>query len=322
MVASRRRMDPVVEDWQVKVIEAFVQDCTDRGLSPGTRAHYTSCIRKYAAFLAARKRAFAGVDREILRDYLRFMREKQGLTPKTMENQFACLSTFHEFMVFEGLSESNHVLAVRKRFLRTYKSGASSPSPRKVLTVEEMAAFIGSILDTRDRAIAMLLAKTGVRRGELVSMDIGDVDWERNSILLKPKPKRTNRLVFFDEEAALELSRWIRLRERTDVSDDTTTLFLNEVEHRLDRNGVYWAIRRWGERAGISDPSSASPADRFFVHCFRHGFTTQMLKGGMPREHVAFLRGDAPSGPIDIHNRLQPDDVRMSYLAAVPRLLD
>jgi integrase/recombinase XerD len=206
MIASRKRVEAVIEDSQVKVIEAFVQDCTDRGLSPGTRAHYTSCIRKYAAFLAARKRAFADVDREILRDYLRFMREKQGLTPKTMENQFACLSTFHEFMVFEGLSETNHVLAVRRRFLRTYKSRASSPSPRKVLTVEEMAAFIGSILDTRDRAIAMILAKTGVRRGELVSMDVGDVDWERNSIVLKPKPKRTNRLVFFDEEAAVELS--------------------------------------------------------------------------------------------------------------------
>ena len=321
MIASRKRIEAVIEDSQSKVIDAFVQDCTDRGLSPGTRAHYTYCIRKYARFLATRGRAFADVDRETLRDYLRFLREKEGLTPKTMENQFACLSTFHEFMVFEGLSETNHVLAVRKRFLRTYKSGASSPSPRKVLTVEEMAAFIGSILDTRDRAIAILLAKTGVRRGELVSMDLADIDWERGSILLKPKPKRTNRLVFFDEEAAVDLARWVRRRERIEGADQTPALFLGETGNRFDRNGVYWAIRAWAERAGVSDPSSPNPAEHFFVHCFRHWFTTQLIRGGMPREHVAFLRGDAPSGPIDVYNRIDPEDVRISYLAAIPSLL-
>jgi len=313
-------VEAVIEDSQVKVIDAFVQDCTDRGLSPGTRAHYTYCIRKYAGFLATRNRAFAEVERETLRDYLRFLREKEGLTPKTMENQFACLSTFHEFMVFEGLSETNHVLAVRKRFLRSYKSGAGSPSPRKVLTVEEMAAFIGSILDTRDRSIAMLLAKTGVRRGELISMDLRDIDWERGSILLKPKPKRTNRLVFFDEEAAVDLARWVRLRERIEGAGQTPALFLGETGNRLERNGVYWAIRGWAERAGISFPGAADPADRFFVHCFRHWFTTQLLKGGMDREHLAFLRGDSPSGPIDIYNRIDEDDVRVAYLAAVPRL--
>ncbi len=321
MIASRKRNEAILEDSQSRIIDGFVQDCADRGLSPGTRGHYTYCVRKYAGFLATQGCAFADVDRELLRDYLRFLREKEGLTPKTIENQFACLSTFHEFMVFEGLSETNHVLAVRKRFLRTYKSGASAPSPRQVLTVEEMSAFIGSILDTRDRAIAILLAKTGVRRGELVSMDTGDVNWERGSILLKPKPKRTNRLVFFDEEAAVDLARWVRLRERIEGADRTPALFLGETGNRLDRNGVYWAIRAWAERAGISDPSAADASGRFFVHCFRHWFTTNLLRAGMPREYVAFLRGDAPSGAIDIYNRIDADEVRIAYLAAIPKLL-
>jgi len=320
LLASRKAAHGAIPDAQAKVIEAFVQDCADRGLSPGTRFHYTYCIRKYAGFLAERNRSFASVDRELLRDYLRYLREKEGLTPKTLENQFACLSTFHEFMVFEGLSETNHVLAVRKRFLRTYKNGAAAPSPRKVLTVQEMADFVGGILDTRDRAIAMVLAKTGVRRGELVSMDLADINWEKNSILLKPKPKRTNRLVFFDEEAAVDLARWVRLRDRIEGADQTPALFLGETGNRLDKNGVYWAIRAWAERAGVSDAGSANPSDHFFVHCFRHWFTTHLLRGGMPREHVAFLRGDSPSGPIDIYNRIDANEVRLSYLAAIPKL--
>ncbi len=197
---------------------------------------------------------------------------------------------------------------------------APAGAQHKTYTVRMKANFIGSILGTRDRAIAMLLAKTGVRRGELVSMDLGDISWEQGSILLKPKPKRTNRLVFFDEEAAVELAKWVRLRERVEGADETPALFLNEAGHRLDRNGVYWAIRGWAELAGVSDPGSPNAGDRFFVHCFRHWFTTQLLRAGMPREYVAFLRGDAPAGPIDADNRIDPEEVRTAYLAVMPRL--
>jgi integrase len=43
-------------------------------------------------------------------------------------------------------------------------------------------------MDSRDRAIITLLAKTGIRRGELITLDISDVNWENYSIILKPMP--------------------------------------------------------------------------------------------------------------------------------------
>ena len=70
-------------------------------------------------------------------------------------------------------------------------------------------------------------------------------------------------------------------------------IFLGETGNRLDKRGVHWAIRAGAERAGMSNPDSANPSGRFFVHWFRHGFTTQLLKGGVPSEYVASLRGDA-----------------------------
>lgn len=42
----------------------------------------------------------------------------------------------------------------------------------------------------------------------------------------------------------------------------------------------------------------------------------------MPREQVAFLRGDAPAGPVDVYNRIDADDVRIAYLATIPLLID
>ena len=322
MLANRKAVHLAVDESRSKVIDAFLRDCADRGLTRETGFHYKYVVRKYAAFLESRGLAFEDADREALRSYLRYLREVEGLVPKSLENHFACLSSFYEFLLFEGKVNTNLVPSIRKRYLRAYKSGAPSSSPRKVLSVKEMANFVGSILDTRDRAIAILLAKTGIRRGELVAIDMVDVDWERKSILLKPRKKRTNRLVFFDEEAAVELARWMRLRDRIEGSESSQALFLGETGERLGRNGVYGAIRAWAERAGISDPSSSNESDRFFVHCFRHWFTTVLLRAGMPREYVAFLRGDAPAGPIDIYNRIDPEAVRVAYLAAMPRLFD
>jgi len=59
-----------------------------------------------------------------------------------------------------------------------------------------MTMLINSVLDPRDKAIITILTKTGVRCGELLDMDVSDVDWMGQCIRLKPKAKRINRLVF------------------------------------------------------------------------------------------------------------------------------
>ncbi len=60
-----------------------------------------------------------------------------------------------------------------------------------------MSQLVNSILDPRDKAICVVLAKTGVRRGELLKIDIQDINWNNYSIILKPVPKRSNRVSLF-----------------------------------------------------------------------------------------------------------------------------
>jgi len=61
--------------------------------------------------------------------------------------------------------------------------------------------------------------------------------------------------------------------------------------------------------------------DRFTPHCCRHWFVTTLLKAGMSREHVKWLRGDAMQEAIDIYHHIDIQDVRESYLAHVPQLV-
>ena len=95
-----------------------------------------------------------------------------------------------------------------------------------------------SILEPHDKAIVTMLAKTGIRRGELIDVDLDDIDWENQSIGLKPKNKRSNRVVFFDDETTFVLHRWIKARENWMVKLGVRALFVGEHGVCLGRNGV------------------------------------------------------------------------------------
>src|SRR5260370_37117589 len=137
-----------------------------------------------------------------------------------MESEVIVMLRLYEFLVFEEHIQTNPVPYVRKRSIRRYKedTDADDESPRKLISIEQMSLLISSILDTRDKAISLLLAKTGVRRGELIAMDITDINWTDQSITLKRKQfkKRSNKTVFFDDETARNLKGWTHQRSKLD----------------------------------------------------------------------------------------------------------
>jgi len=189
----------------------------------------------------------------------------------------------------------------------------------RLITIEEMARLINSTLDIRDKAIITLLAKTGIRRKELITLDVDDIDWVEQSIRLKPTPKRTNRTAFFDDETAFILHRWIRVRESRNAQG-TISLFINEQGGRLNRNGVYTAVTKAAEKVGLHNPNSDRMEDHFSPHNCRHWFTTNLRRNGMPREFIQELRGDVRKEAIDIYDHVDLKELRESYLAHIPQL--
>ena len=151
-------------------------------------------------------------------------------------------------MLFRDLAvKSNPILPVRKRYLKRYKDQREN-SRRKCPSDEEVTILINSIMDPRDKAIATLLAKTGIRRAELIKLDTIDIDWKNQSVRLKSTPKRTNCIVYFDDECARILRNWLRIRKELDIKHGCKALFINPRGGRLMRNGMYSAIRKWAEK--------------------------------------------------------------------------
>lgn len=301
------------------VISEFRLDCQDRGFTAETIRRYCRVTRMFTDFMKERSKNITDVDRHVLRQFIHYRREN-GTNPKTIGCDFAALSTFYGFLVFEEYCTTNPVMEVRKRYLTEYKQ-AKGESPRKLISVEQMSMLVNSILNNRDRAVCLILAKTGLRRSELISLDMQDVNWRDQSIILKKDKfkKRTNREIFFDDECARALKVWLSTRSRMTLKNNDA-LFVGEQGKRLNRNGIYTLVTKYAEAVGLHDPDSDRIEDHFSPHNFRHWFTTHLLRNGMSREYVQELRGDGRRDAIDIYHHIDKQDLRKAYLACIPKL--
>jgi integrase/recombinase XerD len=305
-------------DKSAELIRQYREDCEIRGMSPESMRRYISSLKIYNKYLQDHNIDLLNVDRNVLRSFLEYLRKERNVGLKTVGNYFTSMAMFYEFLEYEGYVDKNPVHSVRKRYIRRYKENDEGQM-RQLISVDQMTKLINSTLDVRDKAIITLLAKTGIRRKELITLDVDDVDWVDQSIRLKPTPKRTNRTIFFDDETAIILHRWVRARE-TRNEKGSRALFINNLGTRLNRNGVYLAVTKPAERLGLHNPNSDRMEDHFSPHCCRHWFTTHLRRAGMSREFIQELRGDVRKEAIDIYDHIDKKELRESYLAHIPQL--
>lgn len=303
------------------LIEEFVDDCDVRGLAKASIRSYRSNLNTFSRYVQKKGGDLVSAGMRELKGFLSSIRGK-GFAPNTILNYYCSLSSFYDFLVAENVISTNPVIPFRRRYLRNIsrlrekKRGVPS---RKLISVEEMGMLVNSIINSRDKAVLMVFAKTGVRRDELVNMDVNHVDWEEQSITLVPHPKRSNPIVFFDDECARVLKQWLRVRPQC-AGYDCKALFVGSHGERLERSGVYNMITGHAEKVGIHDSTSKGTEHHFTPICCRHWFTTHLLRAGMPREYVKELRGDLRKEAVDLYNHIDRQELRRSYLAHVPQL--
>ncbi|UCG70755.1 MAG: tyrosine-type recombinase/integrase [Thermoplasmata archaeon] len=305
---------------EIQYLDDFVKDCRLRGMSHASILSYRTSLRIFIKYLESLGRSVTEVGKNELRSYIDYLKNERKISIKTIENHFAAMSSFYEYLAFEDQVEKNPVLPVRKRYLRSYKKdGNNGGQTRKLISVDEMSRLVNSIMNARDRALLTLLAKTGIRRGEIVKIDVDDVDFSKGTIKLKKTAKRTNRVVLFDDETEHVLKEWLSMR-RHYTKPDVKALFVTKSGSRLNKNGVYDTVISHAKRLGFHDSNSDKLEDHFTPHCCRHWFTTHLRRAGMPREHIQELRGDVRGTAMDIYYHIDFEELRRSYLAYVPRL--
>jgi integrase/recombinase XerD len=298
------------------MLELFANDCSLRNIR--SAKVYSSGCQIFASFLESRGKDVLNVDKEDIKAFLMYLRTERNVKFATVERTFTVLNTFYTFMVEEEYILRNPIPSFRKRYLRQYKNDNEAES-RQIISVEDAAKLVHSILSSRDRAIAVMLLKTGMRCGELCRLDVGDINLNNGTVQLKPTPKRSNRTLFIDDESISVLLRWIAARENMNRKG-IPALFLGRGGTRLCTRQIKQIISNYAAKIGLHDPHTEKLEERFTPHCCRHWFTTHLIRSGMPRDFVKKLRGDARHEAIDIYNHIDKKELRESYLAHIPQL--
>ena len=198
---------------------------------------------------------------------------------------------------------------------------------RPLKTTAEVAGLIKSITHPRDRCIVTMLAKTGIRRGELCGLDVGDVDFDNDILHIRQHFNDTKGKLLFgrkngettdipiDSELHKVLEVYIALRPRT----TNPALFLTYDGSRLGGTGLGEALRRWVTRYWGSNGKHTS--EKITAHWFRAFLTYELSVAGCNPAVIAAIRGDRAAKIQDFYTMqvLGFEKIREEYLKAVPQ---
>lgn len=312
----------------MRLVELYLEDLNDfmKENNNSYRSYHTDIINA-ARIFGEMGVTFPNIRKQHLKSFVKTLNKEtkrpNGLSVSRQKYIFTVLNSMMEFLTYEELGEVNVVPAFRKRYLKTYKNNASNSTPKQVPITEVLSEMIYDIFDPKTRALHLLLAKTGIRRGEVMGLDLSSVNLIEKYILTDPATKRTNRQIPFDSECADALERYVKSPSSYRRMEGETAFFVNRNGVRCNKNTISRMINKPAEKHGLHDPT----ADRleqhlkFGPHNYRHWFTTVLRKNGCPERIIRILRGDAEGSVVDRYDHVTWEEIVEAYNACMPPII-
>lgn len=266
----------------------------ERNLAPPTIRAYRRETLAFVDFAVADvpETSPAAVTPRTMRSYLAHLHSR-GLAPRSVARALASLRTYFGFLVAEGVVASNPAATVPHP-----KGSATTPMVADRYAIEELLeGFPYTPAGRRDRAAVELLYAAGLRVGELVGLDLGDVRLAQRTLRVRGKGRK-ERLVPFGRPAAAALEAYLPVRAgwRRRTDDEDEPLFVNQRGGRLSDRSV----RR------ILDAAVRRSADlaHLHPHALRHAFATHLLEAGMDLRAIQELLGHSSLATTQIYTRV------------------
>lgn len=188
--------------------------------------------------------------------------------------------------------------------------------PRRVLSESEARRLMNApsrwnTIGQRDRVILELLYGAGLRRGECLRLDLGDVDLGQATAFVKDGKGKKDRLVPVGGRALSALALYLReSRPQLVRSSAEQALVLSKYGRRLSASHLYAILRKNARAAGL---------DGVFPHALRHSYATHLLKGGASIRHVQELLGHKSLRATALYTRVDVEDLRQVFVRSHPR---
>ena len=280
-----------------------------RGMAERTRRAYGVDLGQLAEWAAGHGLAPADLGPRDLRRFAAVLSEG-GASRSSVARKLAAVRTFYAALLERGAVGANPGQLVSSPKRESYL-------PR-VLKPGEVAALLERIpgstpLELRDRAIFELAYSAGLRAEELVGLDEGSLDADREQVRVEGKGGRT-RVVPVGEPAWRALDAYLRrgrpalalAAERPD-----TALFVSKTGRRLSTSDVRRRLRLQVRRAALQ--AGVTP------HTLRHSFATHLLEGGADLRAIQELLGHSSIRATQTYTRVESKRLKQAYARAHPR---
>lgn len=260
-------IDAELEQKDTDLLLAFIAAKRVEGCSEKSLRYYESTIRN---MLDTINKPEKQITTEDLRSYLDTYQRRGTVSKVTLDNVRRILSSF-----FSWLEDEDYIVKSPVRRIHKVKTGKTV---KETYTDESLELMRDYCDNPRDLALIDLLASTGIRVGELVKLNRGDVDFENRECIVFGKGNK-ERKVYFDARTKIHLQKYLASR-----TDDNEALFVSLIKpfERLQISGVEIRLRKIGRELGIH---------KTHPHKFRRTLATMAIDKGMPIEQVQQLLG-------------------------------
>ena len=271
------------------LLDAFISAKSIEGCSDKTLRYYRSTI---SFLLADIGKTISAITTNDIRSYLaNYQTEKQS-SKVTIDNMRRIFSSF-----FAWLEDEDYIL---KSPVRRIHKVRTDTLIKEVFSDEHLELLRDSCTEIRDLAIIDLLASTGMRVGELVTLNRADVDMQERQCVVFGKGNK-EREVYFNARTKIHLQQYLDTRR-----DDNPALFvsLHSPASRLTISGVEVRLRTLGANVNIG---------RVHPHKFRRTLATMAIDKGMPIEQVQKLLGHVKIDTTLHYAMVNQNNVKMAH---------
>ena len=233
---------------------------------------------------------------------------QRGLSASTIARRLAAFRSFFRGLLLAGAIEQNPA-----DLLSAPRRQRELPQVLPEGEVERLLERIPARtpLELRDRAVFELAYSSGLRAGELVSLNLGSIDFDAESIRVEGKGSKT-RFVPVGEPAVRALRSWLE-RGRPALCQDEVeeALFTSRRGKRLSTSDVRRRLTLWARRAGL--PGGVHP------HSLRHSFATHLLDGGADLRSIQEMLGHESISTTQVYTRVESARLKSAYRRSHPR---
>lgn len=279
----------ISEFTNMELINKFIAAKEIEGCSERTTKYYYATLIKMDSMITKNVTHLTTDD---LRMYLTEYQKINNCSKASIDNIRRNLSSF-----FSWLEEENYILKSPMKRIHKIKTDKVI---KETYSDETLELLRDNCNNLRDLAIIDLLSSTGMRVGELVRLNINDIDFENRECVVFGKGNK-ERPVYFDARTKIHLRNYINSR-----NDDNVALFvsLDAPHDRLNISGVEIRLRQLGRKLGIN---------KVHPHKFRRTVATKAIDKGMPIEQVQSLLGHSQIDTTMHYAMVNQNNVKESH---------